>query len=125
MKKNLLLAIVCISAFALAVVVYRLGDRSLTILRNDVPAAGETIERLGPHGIETLTLDEQGRLDLPWGLSEQHPQFFFRAAKDRNYQMKLPALGQRIYNVWDRGLTRVDIVFELGPLSWTEHISQE
>lgn len=125
MKKKLLLAIACISAFALGVVVHRLGDRSLTILRNGVPAAGETIERLGPQGMETWTLDKQGSLDLPWGLSEQHPQFFFRASKDRNYQMTLPALGQRIYNVWDRGVTRVDILFELGPLSWTEHISQE
>jgi len=125
MKKKLLVAIGCISAFAIGVVVYRLGDRSLTILRNDVPAAGETIERMGPHGMETMTLDDQGRLDLPWGLSEPHPQFFFGAAKDRNYQMKLPALGQRIYNVWDRGLTRIDIVFEFGPLSWTKRISQE
>ena len=53
----LLLALVLLAAAALAVR-HRLGIRTLTILRSDVPAAGETIDvllQLGPLAWTTTT----------------------------------------------------------------------
>jgi len=125
MKKKWTLAALAVLVVVASFVVYRLGCRSLTILRNDVPAAGETIERMGPEGLERLTLDAHGCLELPWGLSQSHAHFWFRAADDRNYLMQLPVTGQRLYQVWDRGLTRVDILFEFGPFAWTRRVQQE
>ena len=126
MKNNKLLIVLAVVLAALAWITYRAGLRSVTILRNDAPAAGEIIERFGPKGIEELQLDEHGALQLPWSLSAQsHPIFLFHAAEDRNYQMKFPSMGHRTYQVWDRGLTRIDVLFELGPYSWTEKVVQE
>ncbi|MEC7724372.1 MAG: hypothetical protein VYD05_02580, partial [Planctomycetota bacterium] len=103
--KNRVRLLLLLGASAAMLVLYRLGTRSLTILRNDAPAAGATIQRLGPKGVEELVLDENGALQLPWGLWEPHPMFLFRAAADRNYQMQLPQMGHRTYQVWDYGLT--------------------
>jgi|GEM_PF-3092129 len=120
----LLLALLLVTAGGL-LVLQRLGIRSLTILRNGVPAAGETIQHFGPEGIEERLLDERGTLQLPWALSESHPQFTFRAANDRNYMMKLPQRGARTYRVWDHSMATVDVLFELGPISWTREVVQE
>ena len=114
-----------LGAITALLALHRLGTRSLTILRNDAPAAGATIQRLGPKGVEELVLDEYGALQLPWGLWEPYPMFSFRAAAYRNYQMQLPQMGHRTYQVWDYGLTTYDVLFELGPFTWSNTVAQE
>ena len=125
LMKNRLRLLLLLVALAALLVLHRLGTRSLTILRNDAPAAGESIQRMGPKGVEELVLDEHGALQLPWGFSESHPLFSFRAAADRNYQMQLPQMGHRTYQVWDYGLTTYDVLFELGPFTWSNTVTQE
>ena len=123
--KNRLRMLLLLGAITALLALHRLGTRSLTILRNDAPAAGATIQRLGPKGVEELVLDEYGALQLPWGLWEPYPMFSFRAAADRNYQMQLPQMGHRTYQVWDYGLTTYDVLFELGPFTWSNTVAQE
>ena len=118
-------AVVTALAFVAAVGAWRTGARRLTVLVNGAPAAGAELERMGPHGMETLLLDEQGSLDLAWGFSEPHPLVLFRAGEDRTYQLQLPAFGQREYRVWSFGITREDTVVSLGPLRWRKTYVQQ
>ena len=94
-SKLLTAAAAAITAATAAAVGWRTGARRLTVLVNGAPAAGAKLERMGPHGMETLRLDEQGSLDLAWGFTERHPLVWFRAGEDRNVELRLPSFGQR------------------------------
>lgn len=124
-SKRLIAAAAAVLAAAAAAVVWQIGARRLTVVVNGAPAAGATLKRMGPHGAETLRLDDQGALDLPWGLTERHPLVWFRAGEDRNVALRLPSRGQREYRVWDAGITREDTIVSLGPLVWRETYVQE
>ena len=124
-SKLLTAAAAAITAATAAAVGWRTGARRLTVLINGAPAAGAKLERMGPHGMETLRLDEQGSLDLAWGFTERHPLVWFRAGEDRNVELRLPSFGQREYRVWDVGITHEDTIVSLGPLVWRETYVQE
>lgn len=122
MRKRIIQVAALLVALLAMLVVYRLGDRRITIYVDGEPAAGRTIHRFP--GLETIQLDDSGSADLSWGLEEDDPYFIFRSQPDRNWMMRLPSRGRRIYRIDGSRITTETTTLDIGFLKITDKVEQ-
>ena len=125
MKKRANQILIALTAAAAALIVHRAGHRQIRVFRGEKPASGARLEPLGGSGDGTAgpsVLDDQGTLELPWGIWREPATFAF-ANGGRVWLLSTPAIGQRIYRIVDGGIDVRDTV-DFTFYRWTSRVEQ-
>lgn len=122
MKKHRALALAAVATCLLVFVIYKMGDRRITIFVDGAPAAGRQLQKIV--NSDVFTLDTAGSAELPWGLKEHDPHVWFKSAPDRNWTLSLPNRGSRTYRISGSDVVTENVYLDLGVFKIQGRVTQ-
>ena len=125
MKKRTNQILIGLTAALLGVIVYCAGLREIRVLRAEEPFAGALLKLMNtrrPPADSAVVLNEEGRLELPWGIWQKSEQVAL-PVQGRVWMLSTPTTGQRVYRIVDGGIDAEDTV-DLTLFQWSSLTAQ-